>query len=68
VRFRVAIDRVFGRIAATPLARAARLGKHAANVPRFPYVVFYAIVNNDTIRVLAVAHTKRKPGYWKKRR
>jgi len=29
----------------------------------FPYNIFYAI-ETDRIRVLAVAHQKRRPGYW----
>jgi len=32
-------------------------------VDRFPYLVFYETRTSE-IRVHAVAHTKRKPGYW----
>jgi plasmid stabilization system protein ParE len=35
-------------------------------VHRFPYVVFYS-EGVDTIRVMAVAHNRRRPGYWKNR-
>lgn len=35
-------------------------------VRRFPYVVFYA-VGEHIIRVLAVAHGSRRPGYWIRR-
>lgn len=34
-----------------------------ARVKRFPYVVFYRVMDG-TVRVVAVAHTRRKPGYW----
>lgn len=34
---------------------------------RFPFAVFY-LVDNDFIRVVAIAHQHRKPGYWKSRR
>jgi toxin ParE1/3/4 len=34
---------------------------------RFPYLIFYRETDTD-IRVVAVAHCKRKPGYWKNRR
>lgn len=34
--------------------------------PRFPYSIIY-FVENDTINVVAVAHGKRKPGYWRER-
>jgi toxin ParE1/3/4 len=36
-------------------------------VRRFPYVVFYAD-GKDVLRVIAVAHGKRRPGYWRHRR
>jgi plasmid stabilization system protein ParE len=32
-------------------------------VTRFPYHVIYLEVN-DRIRILAIAHDRRKPGYW----
>jgi plasmid stabilization system protein ParE len=35
-------------------------------LPRFPYLVFY-LDFPDRIRILAVAHTSRRPGYWKTR-
>jgi plasmid stabilization system protein ParE len=38
--------------------RARRL-----RVERFPYSVLYSVVH-DTIRVLAVAHDRRRPYYW----
>ena len=31
---------------------------------RFPYVVFYRFTP-DAVEILAVAHAKRRPGYWK---
>lgn len=34
---------------------------------RFPYGVVYRI-NQSTIQVIAVAHGRRRPGYWKSRR
>ena len=33
---------------------------------RFPYAIIY-LVTEDRIQIIAVAHCKRKPGYWKKR-
>jgi hypothetical protein len=35
-------------------------------VKRFPYHVIYLEKQND-IRILAIAHDRRKPGYWKSR-
>ena len=36
-------------------------------VRRFPYVVFYRELE-DTIWIVAVAHGKRRPDYWSRRR
>jgi hypothetical protein len=35
-------------------------------VKRFPYFVIY-LESTDAIRVLAVAHDRRRPGYWRDR-
>jgi len=34
--------------------------------PRFPFSLIYRTTEND-LEIIAVAHQKRKPGYWKKR-
>ena len=33
-------------------------------LPRFPYSFLYRVVDEELIRILAVAHHKRKPRYW----
>jgi toxin ParE1/3/4 len=33
-------------------------------LPKFPYLLLYRIVDDDLIRILAIAHHKRKPQYW----
>lgn len=66
-RFHAAVERTLSSVAQSPTAFPERLGAHAAVVRRFPYVLFFEIVDAETIRVLAVAHTKRKPGYWRER-
>ncbi len=33
---------------------------------KFPYAIIYSI-EPDHIRIIAIAHTKRKPDYWLKR-
>lgn len=35
-------------------------------LPRFPYVLIYS-VTSDLLRVIAVAHAHRRPGYWRTR-
>ena len=36
-------------------------------LPRFPYSLVYRVLEGDQIRILAVAHHKRKPQYWQDR-
>lgn len=36
-------------------------------LPRFPFAVAY-VASPDVVMVLAVAHTRRRPGYWIARR
>jgi len=33
---------------------------------RFPFSIVYYVAD-DTIRIVAVAHAKRRPGYWRTR-
>ena len=40
------------------------LGVRRVLVKRFPYAVVYLDLPNE-IRILAFAHTRRKPGYWR---
>ncbi len=44
-------------------------GFRKAVMPRkkYPYTIFYRLTAKR-IRIVAVAHQKRKPGYWKHRR
>lgn len=33
-------------------------------LPKFPYSLLYRVADDDLIRILAIAHHKRKPQYW----
>ncbi|MCC5646856.1 type II toxin-antitoxin system RelE/ParE family toxin [Nostoc sp. CHAB 5824] len=33
-------------------------------LPKFPYSLLYRVVDDNLIRILAIAHHKRKPVYW----
>ena len=44
----------------------AHLKVRQAPVLRFPYRVAYLATSRE-LRVLAVAHTRRRPGYWRSR-
>ena len=35
-------------------------------ISRFPYSLLY-VIEPDRIRIIAVAHQKRRPGYWSRR-
>lgn len=37
---------------------------HRLNLPKFPYFLLYSLVEDTQIRILAIAHHKRKPLYW----
>lgn len=56
-----------GRIIQYPAAWST-LSKNSRRclVNRFPCGVIYQVKSN-TIRIIAVAHLNRRPGYWKKR-
>ena len=56
-------------IEAYPEIGEERRGRHPSrqfSVLGFPYKVVYRICPQDTY-VVAVAHTSRRPGYWKNR-
>jgi plasmid stabilization system protein ParE len=62
------VQHAIDALVATPLAGlAVDDGIRWWLVKRFPYSVLYRI-REDHIRVLAVAHQKRRPFYWRGRR
>jgi toxin ParE1/3/4 len=67
--FRVAIEDAVQRIRNNPLAgsRHGRTRFRFVLVHRFPYVVFYT-EGEVVIQVMPVAHGRRRPGYWRKRK
>ena len=66
-QFLAEIAAAFDRIVRFPdAAPAVGRGARRLVLARFPYVIVYR-VQGDEIRVYAVAHQKRRPGYWRKR-
>lgn len=67
-RFLSAVDTILALVERMPetfpVLRAPRV--RAAKVSRFPYRVVY-VLDGETIRVLAVAHGRRRAGYWRDR-
>jgi plasmid stabilization system protein ParE len=66
-RFAEELDAALNRIAEAPDRWPLYLhGTRRVRLTRFPYLVAY---REETTRILvvAIAHAKRKPGYWRKR-
>jgi toxin ParE1/3/4 len=72
VEFLDAVEEAEGRLAEAPQtfpldARAtAALAVRRCPVARFPYWLVFLDLEGE-IRVLAAAHTRRRPGYWRSR-
>jgi toxin ParE1/3/4 len=65
--FDAEVNRALADIASAPHRWAA--GPHSTRrylLRRFPYILIYRERERD-VQIVAVAHTSRKPGYWKKR-
>jgi plasmid stabilization system protein ParE len=63
-RFQQQLEAAQDAIQATPNAWAEyMLGTRHYLLKRYPYVVVYRVTENR-IEVIAVAHGRRKPGYW----
>lgn len=70
VRFLAEYDRAIQRISDNPgrwSAYPAVAGYRWFHFKRFPYAVIYEVVS-ERVHVLAVAHDRRRPGYWRRRR
>ena len=65
--FCVAVDLALASIEADP-ERFVRIdARHrACNVQRFPFQIVFRH-DEDRVHVVAVAHAKRRPGYWRDR-
>jgi plasmid stabilization system protein ParE len=68
VRFAASVDVALAEIAANPHQFASRDGVHReCPLKSFPFRVVYRLAQNR-ILVVAIAHAKRRPGYWSQRR
>jgi plasmid stabilization system protein ParE len=68
LRFDAEMDRAAALIADSPRRWAP--GAYSTRrflLRRFPFVLIYRERPSGDIQVVAVAHTSRKPGYWKQR-
>jgi plasmid stabilization system protein ParE len=61
------IDAAISRIAEAPMRYPqAEHGTRRLALPRFPFNIFYRVGATEVV-IVAVAHQKRKPGYWRQR-
>lgn len=68
-RFRDAVDSAVNRICADADSHPVLVEEiRWVNVRRFPYILVFVRESSDSLLVLALAHAKRRPGYWKRRR
>ena len=66
--FLAAVEKAVEQIRSSPESAQLILGRVRRRlVVKFPYAVVYS-VRGTQIRILAVAHQKRRPFYWKSRR
>lgn len=62
------VDRAIARIEAYPDRWPIFRGHHRrVRVQRFPYSIYYFVATGSRAHVLAVAHHRRRPGYWLRR-
>ena len=67
--FRLKLIDAVERIIKDPLAHAVLEKPYrCVRVRRFPYVLIYEERAENRILIVAVAHTSRRPGYWRRRK
>lgn len=61
------VEQALEFVARMPLAGVpVRQNVRKVVLRRFPYALFYEIVD-ESVRIVAVAHQRRRPGYWRHR-
>ena len=66
-RFRYLVESATKKISEAPfIYRTLKAPFRRYLLPKFPYSIIYSI-EPDHIRIMAVAHNRRKPEYWSKR-
>jgi hypothetical protein len=68
-RFRTVFDQACLRIAADPSSYPVSKAPYRfLRVKRFPNVIHFRELDDGRIMDFAVAHTSRRPGYWRRRK
>jgi plasmid stabilization system protein ParE len=67
VQFRITVSEVIRHIVQAPQRWPSHShGTRRFVMNRFPFSIIY-LDDPDTVSIVALAHNKRKPGYWKQR-
>ncbi|MBP3956072.1 type II toxin-antitoxin system RelE/ParE family toxin [Gemmata sp. G18] len=67
-RFVTKLDTGIAAIGAEPARFPSHQhGTRFYRLPRFPYLLIYFERDSDTVLLLAVMHTRRRPAYWHRR-
>lgn len=67
VRFQRELDRAVDLISERPNTGSPYLGNtRRVLLRRFPFFVIYR-AQDDKVQIVAVAHARRRPGYWRER-
>jgi len=67
-RFERGVEEAMRLIGSTPqLGTPYDQDHRSVPVRRFPYRLFYTAASSTQIVIVAVAHTSRRPGYWRRR-
>lgn len=65
-RFYLTIEKIISQIRKFPQSGTKVSRRILKNFRKeFPFTVFYSVIDDDSLFILAVAHQKRRPGYWK---
>ncbi|MFZ0773756.1 MAG: type II toxin-antitoxin system RelE/ParE family toxin [Candidatus Sulfotelmatobacter sp.] len=67
-RFDAEVERALAQIVQAP--RRWAIGPHSTRrflLRQFPFTLIYRERPSGVIQIVAVAHTSRKPGYWRRR-
>jgi toxin ParE1/3/4 len=68
-RFVLAVDRALDRVAADTESLPVVTGTYRyARISGFPYVLVVRRDDRGAVMIIAVAHTSRRPGYWRRRK
>jgi plasmid stabilization system protein ParE len=67
VRFADAVDAALAKVCANPTHFRSNDGVHReCSLKKFPFRIVYRLIE-DRVLVVAIAHAKRRPGFWRNR-